>query len=140
MAPNLNEARDAWRQTLSERLNLLLDVMVASGGEPYEFEDIRRGLEEQGVTLSRSRWLYMRDGTGATVTDERLLTALANFFGVNPAYLNDFETEIPERVEKQLKALKTLREKRVKKYAARSLKGVSPEKFQAIARILDEND
>lgn len=138
LAPNFQEARDAWKQVLSERLNILLDVMVASGGEPYEFEDIKKGLEEQGVTLSRSRWLYMRQGTGTAVTDEKLLTALANFFGVNPAYLNDFETDIPERIEKQLKALQTMREKQVVNFAARSLSGISPEKIQAIAEILGQ--
>ncbi|QOI65973.1 hypothetical protein IG195_21835 (plasmid) [Arthrobacter sp. TES] len=67
----------------------MLDVVVAEGGRPYEFTDIQAALAEKGVKLSRARWYYMRDGDGPLVTDEKLLMALAEFFGVPGAYLTD---------------------------------------------------
>lgn len=126
------------REELARRLDLLMDVVVAEGGQPYKFADIQAALAEKGVGLSRARWFYMREGTGATVTDPKLLSALAEFFGVPPAYLLDSDPSLPERVEAQLKLLKAMRIAEVRSFAARALGDLSPEATSAIAKILEE--
>ena len=126
------------REELSRRLEILLDVVVAEGGEPYKFSEIQTALANKGVSLSRARWFYMKEGTGANVTDRNLLTALAEFFGVPPAYLLDSDPELPARVEAQLQLLKAMRIAEVKSFAARALGDLSPEATEAIAKILEE--
>ena len=126
------------REELSRRLDLLMDVVVAEGGHPYKFADIQSALAAKGVGLSRARWFYMREGTGATVTDPKLLSALADFFGVPAAYLLDSDPSLPARVEAQLKLLKAMRIAEVRSFAARALGDLSPEATEAIANILEE--
>lgn len=126
------------KQELARRLEILLDVVVAEGGEPYKFTDIQKALAEKGVSLSRARWFYMREGTGPMVKDRELLTALADFFGVPSAYLIDSDPELPKRVEAQLKLLKSMRIAEVRSFAARALGDLSPDSMEAIAKILDE--
>ncbi|MGP4033730.1 hypothetical protein [Pseudarthrobacter sp. 1C304] len=126
------------REELSRRLEILLDVVVAEGGEPYKFADIQEALTAKGISLSRARWFYMREGTGATVTDRKLLSALADFFGVPAGYLLDSDPELPARVEAQLKLLKAMRIAEVQSFAARALGDLSPAATEAIAKILEE--
>jgi hypothetical protein len=126
------------RAELARRLRVLLDVVVAEGGRPYEFADIQAGLSEKGVKLSRARWYYMRDGEGPLVTDEKLLTALAEFFGVPGAYLVDPGSEMPDRVEAQLELLKTMRKNQVKSFALRALGEVyDAESVRSLAKLID---
>lgn len=123
---------------LSRRLELLMDVVVAEGGEPYKVSDIQQALAAQGVSLSRARWFYMREGSGPLVKDRVLLTALAKFFGVPAEYLTDSESELPERVEAQLALLKAMRAADVRSFAARALGELSPGAMAAIAEVLDK--
>lgn len=123
---------------LSRKLELLLDVVVAEGGEPYKVSDIQEALAAQGVSLSRARWFYMREASGPLVKDRKLLSALANFFGVPEDYLTDSGSEIPQRVEAQLKLLKSMRAAEVKSFAVRALGELSPESIEAITKVLDE--
>jgi hypothetical protein len=126
------------RAELARRLRVLLDVVVAEGGRPYEFADIQAGLSEKGVKLSRARWYYMRDGEGPLVTDEKLLSALAEFFGVPEAYLVDPGSEMPDRVEAQLELLKTMRKNQVKSFALRALGEVyDAESVRSLAKLID---
>jgi hypothetical protein len=91
-----------------------------------------------GVKLSRARWYYMRDGEGPLVTDEKLLTALAEFFGVPSAYLVDPGSEMPDRVEAQLELLKTMRKNQVKSFALRALGEVyDAESVRSLAKLID---
>lgn len=126
------------KQELARRLEILLDVVVAEGGDPYKFADIQHAVAEKGISLSRARWFYMREGTGPMVRDRGLLVALAEFFGVPSEYLIDPNPELPKRVEAQLKLLKAMRVAEVKSFAARALGDLSPESIEAIAKILDE--
>ncbi|MFC8041833.1 hypothetical protein ACFUOZ_20965 [Paenarthrobacter sp. NPDC057355] len=127
------------RTELARRLQVLLDTVVAEGGRPYEFNDIQTALASKGIKLSRARWYYMRDGDGPLVSDENLLGALAEFFGVPPAYLTDSSSDLPDRVEAQLELLRSMRRNQVKSFAARALGEVySAETVRAIAQMIDE--
>lgn len=117
---------------------MLLDVVVAEGGRPYEFVDIQSALAAKGVKLSRARWYYMRDGDGPLVTDTALLEALAEFFGVPGAYLTDPGSEMPTRVEAQLELLKTMRKNQVKSFALRALGEVyDAESVRSLEKLID---
>jgi hypothetical protein len=108
---------------LARRLNLLLDAAVAERGKPVTFREVQAELATRGIKLSRARWFYMKEGTGRLVSDPVLLSELCSIFKVNPSYLTDDDTELPERIDSQLEFVKSLRAARVKSFAARTLGG-----------------
>lgn len=122
---------------LARKLNLLLDVGEAEGRK-VTFNDVRDAMEAAGTPLSRARWHYMRAGTGPVVKKTDLLKNLAKFFGVNEEYLLDTDSDVPVRVEAQLELLATMRENRIKNYAARQLGELSPETLLQIRDIIDK--
>lgn len=125
---------------LARKLNLLLDIVVADRGTPFTYREVSEALTKRGVSLSRARWFYMKDGTGRMVSDPELLTALSELFEVDPSYLLGSEgAEVPERIDAQLEFVKSLRAARVKTFAARTLGDVSPETLRAITEYLNED-
>lgn len=124
---------------LARKLNLLLDVVVAEGNTPYTYRQIAEDLDARGLSLSRARWSYMIAGSGALVTDVQLLTGIAEFFRIPPAYLLGSDDDIPERVDTQLAFVKSLRAKRVVSFAARILGDVSPDTLRSITALLEED-
>jgi len=125
---------------LARRLNLLLDVVLAERGSPMTFLELQQKLADRGVALSRGRWQYMKDGTDRLVSDPKLLTAISEVFGVDPAYLHgDEESGLPEQIDSRLEFLKALRAARVKSFAARALGEVSPETLRAITEFLNND-
>ncbi|SEN78756.1 hypothetical protein E3O25_14030 [Cryobacterium sp. TMT1-3] len=121
---------------LARKLNLLLDVVVAEGNTPYTYRQIEAGLNERGLTLSRARWAYMITGEGPLVTDQALLTGIAEFFRIPPEYMLG-DGDLPERVDAQLEFVKSLRVQRVVSFAARMLGDVSPETLRSITELLE---
>jgi hypothetical protein len=71
-------------------------------------------------------------------TDPQLLRNLAEFFGVDPSYLLDDDGDVPDLVDAQLQLLRTLRENRVRNFAARQLQGISPQTLQRLRKAIDE--
>ncbi|WP_113716841.1 hypothetical protein [Arthrobacter dokdonensis] len=135
-----DEARRTPQGELARKLHLLLDVAVAERGEALTFPEIRAAMTVRGVGLSRARWSYMKDGNGRLVQDRPLLTALADYFNVDPEYLLSVEDiETPEMVGRQLEFVKSLRAARVKSFAAKTLGDVSPETLEIIVEYLDQD-
>lgn len=135
-----DEARRTPQGVLARKLHLLLDVAVAERGRPLTFPDISAAMTVRGVKLSRARWSYMKDGNGRLVHDRPLLTALADYFNVDPEYLLSVEDiATPEIVGQQLEFVKALRATRVKSFAARTLGDVSPETLEAVIEYLDRD-
>ena len=114
---------------LSRRLKLLVDAAVAEHGQPVTFREISEAMAVRGVTLSRARWSYMKDGNGRLIHDRPLLMALAGYFNVSPDYL--FAGEDREISE--------LRADRVKSFAQHTLGDVSPETLAAITEYLNRD-
>ena len=127
-------------ETLARKVNLLLDVVVAEGGEPYEFSDIQAGVRENGYELSRTRWWRIRSGESPDAVPREALVALAKFFEVDPAYLTDESGELPERIERELQLLKRMRRNRLKNIAARTLGDIDIKTLEAINALLDDVD
>jgi hypothetical protein len=123
---------------LARKLNLLLDLFEAQGSAPLTYPQISQQMAERGTPLSRSRWAYMRSGESSMATDPTLLQNLAEFFGVDSRYLLDDGSDIPELVEAQLQLLRTLRENRVRNFAARQLQGISPATLLRLRHVIDE--
>lgn len=123
---------------LARKLNLLLDLFEAQGSSPLTYPQISKHMSDRGTPLSRSRWAYMRAGDGPMATDPALLRNLAEFFGVDPGYLSDDGGEVPDLVDAQLQLLRTLRENRVKNFAARQLQGISPETLLRLRDAINE--
>lgn len=134
------QARLERAETLARKVNLLLDVVVAEGGEPYEFSDIQEGVRENGYELSRTRWWRIRSGESPDNVPKEALVALAKFFEVDPAYLTDETGELPERIERELQLLKRIRRNRLKNIAARTLGDIDIRTLEAINALLDEVD
>lgn len=125
----------------SRRLNLLLDT-IPVGGVRGTFAMVHEFLAGRGIHLSQSRWTYLLAGRGGDrVNGEReLMTGLAAFFDIDPAYLLDRAGPIPEALEQQLELLRQVRLREVRLYATRKLGGVSPETLEEINRILGNAD
>ncbi len=135
-------ARDrlAKAETLARKVNLLLDVVVAEGGKPYEFSDIQAGVRQHGYELSRTRWWRIRSGETLEVVPTEALVALAKFFEIDPVYLTDETGELPERIERELQLLKKMRRNQLKNIAARTLGDIDIKTLDAINALLDEVD
>ncbi|MGJ0383710.1 hypothetical protein [Paenarthrobacter nicotinovorans] len=123
---------------LARKLNVLLDLYEAGGAESLTYPEISKHMSQRGTPLSRSRWAYMRSGDGSLATDAALLGNLAEFFGVDRDYLLDDAGEIPRLVEAQLELLRSLRESRVRNFAARQLHGISPETLEKLRTVIDD--
>ncbi|MEC3854286.1 hypothetical protein [Paenarthrobacter ureafaciens] len=123
---------------LAHKLNLLLDLYEVEGSEALTYPEINRHMSQRGTPLSRSRWAYMRSGDSSLANDPVLLRNLAEFFGVDRDYLLDDAGEIPKLVDAQLELLRTLRESRVRNFAARQLQGISPDTLMRLRQVIDE--
>lgn len=127
------------RAELARKLNLLMDVIVAADGKPTTYRALADFLETRGIGLSRSRWAYMLAGNQYVVKDTKLLTAIAEFFEVDPSYLIGGDSdEIPAKVEAALQFVRAERLGAVRMFAARKLGEVSPETLEKLTAILDE--
>ena len=123
---------------LARKLNLLLDLYESQGSGPLSYRKVSEHLAARGTPLSRSRWAYMRSGDSSMATERELLKNLAEFFGVDPQYLLEENAEIPDLVEAQLNLLRSMREARVRNFAARQLQGISPETLARLREVIDE--
>lgn len=122
---------------LARKLNILLDTAEAEGRKT-SFKDVSTAMKVAGTPISRSRWHYMRAGTGTGVVTPELLHNLAEYFGVNRDYLLDGHEDLPAKVEAQLDLLASLRASKVRNFAARQLDGLSPETLLQIRDLIDE--
>ncbi|MFF1880566.1 hypothetical protein ACFVVC_03740 [Pseudarthrobacter sp. NPDC058196] len=117
----------------------MLDLYESQGRGPISYREISENMADRGTPLSRSRWAYMRSGDGSLAVDHALLENLAEFFGVDRRYLLDDSAGVPELVEAQLDLLKSMREARVKNFAARQLQELSPETLAKLREVIDEH-
>ncbi|WP_113719095.1 hypothetical protein [Arthrobacter dokdonensis] len=125
---------------LARRLNLLLDAAAEKRGEAVTFREVKDKLAERGVAMSRARWFYMKDGTGALVRDKKVLGAICEIFDVDQSFLLDMDSdELPESIQARLEFVKALRASRVQAFAARTLADVSPDTLQAITEFLNRD-
>ncbi|MBU8867874.1 hypothetical protein KSW38_16425 [Paenarthrobacter sp. MMS21-TAE1-1] len=66
------------------------------------------------------------------------MVALAKFFEIDPVYFTEETGELPERIEKELQLLRTMRRNKLKNIAARTLGDIDIKTLDAINALLDE--
>jgi hypothetical protein len=138
VADTTGEPLETPQVKLARKLNLLLDLFEAQGSEPLTYPQVSQHMAQRGTPLSRSRWAYMRSGESSLATDAALLRNLAEFFGVDSDYLLDESNDVPDLVDAQLQLLRTMREARVRNFAARQLQGISPETLVQLRKVIDD--
>jgi transcriptional regulator with XRE-family HTH domain len=139
VADDAIEPSESPQARLARKINLLLDLYESRGTGPLSYREVSEAMSQHGTPLSRSRWAYMRSGDSSLAMDQDLLQNLAAFFGVDRRYLLDDSTEIPELVEAQLRLLKSMREARVRNFAARQLQDLSPETLARLRAVIDKH-
>jgi transcriptional regulator with XRE-family HTH domain len=139
VADDAVEPSESPQSRLARKVNLLLDLYESQGTGPLSYREVSEAMSQHGTPLSRSRWAYMRSGDSSLAMDQDLLQNLAAFFGVDRRYLLDDSTEIPELVEAQLRLLKSMREARVRNFAARQLQDLSPETLARLRDVIDKH-
>lgn len=124
------------KEVVASKLRLLLDIVHEKDAESFTYEDIRKGLEDQGFTLTKTRWHRLLAGSPDNRWDPPLLKALAYFFDVDEDYLLQRSGPIPERVEAELRLIEAYRISEVEHYAARALGDVNIDALRAVTQAL----
>ena len=120
--------------TLAEKLNHLFETIHPPGRPEFSSEDVAEGIRARGgPTISATYIWQLRKGLRDNPTKKHL-EALAEFFGVTPAYF--FDEEAAERIEAELELLAALRDAPVRHIALRA-SGLSSQSLRAIAEMID---
>jgi ESX-1-secreted protein regulator len=118
--------------SLADRLDRLFHAVHPAGRGEYSYEEVATAIREQGVMISHTYIWQLRKGMRDNPT-KRHLEALAQFFGVQPAYFLDEDTAA---VDDQLELLAALRDESVRNVAMRA-SGLSEGSLQAIMGMID---
>lgn len=128
------------QRELSHRLRQLIDAMTAELGHPLLFSEISAAMTARGVTLTRARWAYLKDGNGRLIHDRRLMTALAGYFNIDPEYLLSVEiTETLPSTDHEIDLARATRAERVKNFVATTIGDISQETLEVVIEYLDSD-
>ncbi len=120
----------------ADRLNRLFASVYGPGQKrPYRNCEVIRWLSSRGVWLSDPYLSQLRRGQRTRPADE-VIVALADFFGVDAAYLNDDDPAYTARVDADLMWMAMSRDTSVRRLTA-VLLDLSPRARKA---LLDEFD
>jgi len=121
-------------KTLAEKLERLFRTIHPRDRGEYSFEEAADAIRARGgPTISATYLWQLRRGLRDNPTKHHL-EALADFFGVSPAYF--FDESAVERIDAELDLLAALRDASVRHLALRAF-GLSPESLRAITEIVD---
>lgn len=122
------------KRTLAAKLNHLFRTVHPRDGGEYSFEEIAEALRVSGKpTISATYIWQLRKGIRDNPT-KRHLEALAEFFGVPPAYF--FDDAAAERIDAELALLTAIRDSSVRQLALRAA-GLSPKSLNAITEMIE---
>ncbi len=121
-------------QTLAEKLNRLFRTVHPGDRGEYSSEEVAEGIAAKGgPTVSATYIWQLRKGLRDNPTKKHL-EALADFFGVSPAYF--FDDEAAARIEAELDLLAALRDASVRRIALRA-SGLSTASLSAITEMIE---
>lgn len=121
-------------RTLAQKINHLFHTIHPTGRGEYSNEEVATAIRTTGgPTISATYLWQLRKGIRDNPTKKHL-EALADFFGVSPAYF--FDEEAAARIDAELKLLVALREGTVRRIALRAF-GLSPESLEKIAQMVE---
>jgi transcriptional regulator with XRE-family HTH domain len=121
----------------AERLNRLFELVLAPDGKPYTNEAVVNALaaREDGLTISKGYLSELRNGKKLNPT-LRHIEALADFFGVDPAYFVADEQRA-EEIQQQIQTLRDLGQAGVRSIALRA-RDAAADNLSLIEAILDQ--
>lgn len=121
--------------TLAEKLNHLFAAVHPAGQSPYSNEEVAAAIQDRGGPSISGTYIWLlRKGQRDNPTKKHL-EALAEFFGVPPAYFFDDDTAAQLRAELDL--LAALRDASVREIALRVAE-LSPDSLDAIRGMIDQ--
>jgi len=126
------------RDSLAEKLNRLFDTVYPAGrGTPYSNKEVAGAIRASGGSISDVYIWQLRTGRRDNPTRDHL-AALANFFGVSPAYF--FDESAAAQTAADLETLDRFRRLRPEQVSLRSVlasQGLSPESQKLIQQLVD---
>ena len=128
-------APDAPRgRTLADKLDYLLRAIRRRGEGEHSYEEVAKALRGKGgPTISATYIWQLRKGIRDNPTKHHI-EALAEFFGVSPAYF--FDDEAADRISQELELLASLRDAEVRELAMRAF-GLSSDSLAAIRGMVE---
>ncbi len=121
-------------RTLADKLDHLFRTVHPRGRGEYSYGEVAKALEDRGgPTVSATYIWQLRKGRRDNPT-KRHLEALADFFGVSPAYF--FDDAESERIAGQLALLTALGDAGARQIAARAA-GLSEGSIQSVREMTD---
>ena len=120
--------------SLADKLTRLFSTVHPRGRPEYTSEEVAEAISERGgPTISATYIWQLRTGRRDNPTKKHL-EALAEFFGVSPAFF--FDDAAAARIDAELELLAALREAPVRQVALRA-SGLSAQSLKAIAEMID---
>lgn len=121
-------------RTLAEKVDHLFRTVHPGSRDEYSFEEVASTIRGRGgPTISATYLWQLRKGIRDNPTKKHL-EALADFFGVAPAYF--FDDDVAARIEAELNLLVALRDGPVRQIALRA-SGLSPDSLTKIAEMVE---
>ena len=125
---------EAAARSLAGKVDRLFRTVRPSGRGEYTYQEVAEALRERGgPTISATYVWQLRKGIRDNPTKKHL-EALADFFGVPPAYF--FDDEAAARIQAELSLLAALRDASVRNVALRA-RGLSPQSLDAITDMIE---
>ncbi|WP_238015679.1 XRE family transcriptional regulator [Dactylosporangium sp. AC04546] len=120
--------------TLASKLDRLFRTVHPAGRAEFTYEEVATAIRDRGVMISHTYIWQLRKGARDNPT-KRHLEALADFFGVNPAYFLD--DDAARRIDEQLELLAAMRDSAVRTVALRAA-GLSAPSLEAIQGMIEQ--
>jgi transcriptional regulator with XRE-family HTH domain len=122
------------RPSLASKVDRLFTIVRRRDRGEYSYEEVAEEIRQRGgPTISATYVWQLRKGLRDNPTKKHL-EALADFFGVSPAYF--FDDEAAARIDAELRLLTALRDASVREVALRAF-GLSPESVAAIVEMIE---
>ncbi len=121
-------------RTLADKLDYLFRTIRRRGEGEYSYEEVAKALRGKGgPTISATYIWQLRKGIRDNPTKHHI-EALAEYFGVPPAYF--FDDEAADRISQELELLASLRDAEVRELAMRAF-GLSSDSLAAIRGMVE---
>ena len=128
------EADQEGSQSLARKIDRLFRTIYPRGRGEYSFEEVAEAIQAKGgPTISATYLWQLRKGLRDNPTKHHL-EALADFFGVSPAYF--FDESATARIDAELDIVMALRDAPVRQIALRAF-GLSPQSLRMIADMVE---
>jgi transcriptional regulator with XRE-family HTH domain len=121
-------------RTLADKVNHLFQTVHPAGRGPYSNDEVATAIRDRGgPSISATYVWLLRKGERDNPTLKHL-EALAEFFGVPPAYF--FDDSATTRIDAELEMLSAMRDAGVSALALR-MAGLSERSLQPIAEVIE---